>query len=113
MLVPAVAAVVDKGTIAKALLVELLTGQDRLASEVLAEAARRNIGDSNVRAAKRALNVRHYNLPAEPGQKGHGPSMWTLGASGLRSMTDPSGPATDLKAERPKRRKRRPEPPAH
>lgn len=96
----------DKGSLAKALLVEMLTGTDVAANEILAEAARRQIGESMVRAAKKALGVNHYDLPADPGTKGHGRSMWTLDDVPQRSLTASASATNDLKKARPRRRKR-------
>jgi predicted ATP-dependent serine protease len=105
------AASVDKGSRAKALLLELLSTKDVLGSEILAEASRRGIGESIIRRAKRELGVEHHDLPSTPGEKGHGPSVWRLPDAGQRSMTAQPTTSTDLKPELRRRRKRRPEPP--
>jgi len=48
-----------------------------------------------VTMVKRVLNVGRFNLPAEAGQKGYGPSTWTLGEADLGSMTSPSDPEAE------------------
>jgi hypothetical protein len=89
---------VRKGSLAQALLIEMLAHEDVAAKKILAEAKRRGIGESNVRAAKKQLGVTNYDLRAQIGEKGHGPSMWTMKPESKRSVTDSGSDVDDLNA---------------